>query len=84
MVQTIEWTCHRELDSDVSKFRKFLNEWIATRTDRAMERYLNAPKRLIRPGLPTPPDYRVPYEMGWTKEGETIWQTGALAKATTK
>lgn len=51
------------------------------RTDRAMERYLNAPKRLIRPGLPTPPDYRVPYEMGWTKEGETIWQTGARTRS---
>ncbi|OQD74189.1 hypothetical protein PENDEC_c012G04724 [Penicillium decumbens] len=45
MVQTIEWPCHRELDSDVSKFRNFLNEWVATRTDKAMERYLNAPKR---------------------------------------
>lgn len=46
MVQNIEWTCHRKLDSDVLKFRNFLNEWVATRTDRAMERYLNAPKRL--------------------------------------
>ena len=64
MVQNIEWTCHRELDSDVSKFRKFLNELVATRTDRPMERYLNAPKRLTWPGLPTPPDYSVPYEMG--------------------
>ncbi|KAJ6114647.1 hypothetical protein N7486_000425 [Penicillium sp. IBT 16267x] len=32
MVQSIsEWTCNRELDSDVSKFRKFLNDWVATR-----------------------------------------------------
>ncbi|KAJ5951639.1 uncharacterized protein N7479_010052 [Penicillium vulpinum] len=82
MVQTIEWTCHRELDSDVSKFRKFLNEWIATRTDRAMERYLNAPKRLTWPDLPTPPDYSVPFEMGWTKEGETVWRTGARMRRT--
>ncbi|KAJ5205027.1 uncharacterized protein N7498_005906 [Penicillium cinerascens] len=80
MVQTIEWTCHRELDSDVSKFRKFLNEWIETRTDRAMERYLNAPKRLIWLDLPTPPDYSVPFELGWTKEGETIWQTGERSR----
>ncbi|KAJ5797205.1 uncharacterized protein N7518_005745 [Penicillium psychrosexuale] len=80
MVQTIEWTCHRQLDSDVSKFRKFLNEWVATRTDRAMERYLNAPKRLTWPSLPTPPDYSVPFEMGWTKEGEVIWQTGGRSR----
>ncbi|CAI7596791.1 unnamed protein product [Penicillium glandicola] len=61
IVQNIEWTCHRELDSDVSKFRGFLNEWIATRSDRAiaMEKYLDAPKRLTWPGLPTPPDYSV-------------------------
>lgn len=82
MVQNIEWTCHRELDSDVSRLRKFLNELVATRTDRPMERYLNAPKRLTWPGLPTPPDYSVPYEMGWTKEGETIWQTGARIRRT--
>lgn len=64
IVQTIEWPYYRELDSDVLKFRNFLNEWIATRTDGAMERYLNAPNRLIWPGLSTPPDYSVPYEMG--------------------
>ncbi|KAK9847242.1 hypothetical protein MYU51_019697 [Penicillium brevicompactum] len=80
MVQNIEWTCRRELDSDVSKFRKFLNEWIATRTDRATERYLNAPKRLTWPDLPTPPDYNVPFELGWTEEGETIWQTGERSR----
>ncbi|OQD92495.1 hypothetical protein PENSOL_c041G11473 [Penicillium solitum] len=82
MVQIIEWPCHHKLDSDVLKFRNFLDEWIATTTDRPMERYLNAPKRLTWPGLPTPPDYSVPYEMGWTKEGETIWQTGARIRRT--
>ena len=26
-----EWTCNRELDTNVSTFRNFLNEWVATR-----------------------------------------------------
>ena len=79
-VQTIEWTCHRELDSDVSKFRQFLNEWVASRADRATERYLNAPKRLTWPEPPTPPDYSVPFELGWNKDGETVWQTGLRSR----
>ncbi|CAI7621807.1 unnamed protein product [Penicillium bialowiezense] len=80
MVQSIEWACHRELDSDVPKFRKFLNEWVATRTDRALERYLNAPKRITWPDLPDPPEYDVPFELGRTAEGETIWQTGERSR----
>ncbi|KAJ5333668.1 uncharacterized protein N7506_007451 [Penicillium brevicompactum] len=80
MVQNIEWTCRRELDSDVSKFRDFLNEWVATRIDRAMERYLNAPKRLTWPDLPTPPDYSVPFELGRTKDREIVWQTGQRSR----
>ncbi|KAB8270902.1 hypothetical protein BDV30DRAFT_228548 [Aspergillus minisclerotigenes] len=41
MVQSIsEWTCNRELDCDVSKFRNFLNDWVATRkSDGDLERY---------------------------------------------
>lgn len=68
MVQSIsEWPCNRELDSDVSTFRYFLNEWVATqKTDWDMERYLNAPKRLAWPDLPTAPDYNVPFELGKT------------------
>ncbi|KAJ5468929.1 hypothetical protein N7475_006681 [Penicillium sp. IBT 31633x] len=80
MVQTIEWNCHRELDSDVSKFRNFLNEWVTTRADRAMDRYLNAPKRITWPDLPTPPDYSVPFELGRTEDGETIWRTGVRSR----
>ncbi|KAJ5573876.1 uncharacterized protein N7459_008303 [Penicillium hispanicum] len=80
IVQSIpEWTCNRELDSDVSKFRNFLNEWVATRksdTDRDMERYLNAPRRLTWPSLPDPPDYSVPFELGKDEHGETMWVTG--------
>lgn len=76
MVQDIEWTCRRELDADVSTFRKFLDEWIATRTDKATDQYFDAPKRLTWPALPTPLDYSMPFEMGSTKEGGTIWQTG--------
>ncbi|KAJ5420535.1 hypothetical protein N7465_003054 [Penicillium sp. CMV-2018d] len=79
MVQSIEWACHHELDSDLSKFRNFLNEWVATRTDRAIERHLNAPKRITWPDLPTPPDYDVPFELGST-EGETVWRTGERSR----
>ncbi|KAJ5516957.1 hypothetical protein N7527_008517 [Penicillium freii] len=81
MVQSIEWACHHELDSDLSKFRNFLNEWVATRTDRAIERYLNAPERITWPDLPTPPDYDVPFELGST-EGETVWRTGERSRRT--
>lgn len=76
IVQNIERTCRRELDSDVSKFRNFLNEWIATKTDRATEQYFKAPKRLTWPDLLTPPDYSVPFELGFTEDGETVWQMG--------
>jgi serine/threonine protein kinase len=79
MVQDLsEWPCNRKLDSDVPKFRKFLNEWVATRrSDGDMERILNAPKRLTElPALPTPPDYSVPFESGWNEGGEMTWGTG--------
>ncbi|KOS42844.1 hypothetical protein ACN38_g6283 [Penicillium nordicum] len=79
MVQSIEWACHRELDSDMSKFRNFLNEWVATRTDRAIERYLNAPNRITWPDLPTPPDYYVPFELG-SIEGKPMWRTGGRSR----
>lgn len=72
-----EWICNRELDSGVSTFRKFLNEWVTTRrSGDDMQRYLHAPNRLSWPDLPTPPDYSVPFEFGTTLEGETIWLTG--------
>ncbi|KAI7975612.1 hypothetical protein EIK77_005978 [Talaromyces pinophilus] len=83
MVQSIpEWPCNRELDSDVSTFPNFLNEWVATRKpDRDMERYLNAPNRLIWPDLPTAPDYIVPFELGKDMNGETIWRTAHVQDA---
>ncbi|KAJ5742522.1 uncharacterized protein N7511_011330 [Penicillium nucicola] len=62
-------------DRNIDMFRKFLNEWIMSRTEKAKEQYFNAPKRLTWPDLPTPPDYSVPFELGWTEEGETVWQT---------
>lgn len=72
-----EWICNRNLDSDVSTFRNFLNEWVKTRnTGDDMQRYLNAPKRLRWPDPPTPPDYSVPYEHGTTVDGGTNWQIG--------
>lgn len=77
MVQGIsEWPCNRELDSDVSKFRNLLNDRVATRrSDGDFKRYLNAPNRLTWPGLPTPPDYQVPFEVGKTADGEPVWTT---------
>lgn len=76
MVQNMpEWPCNRELDSDVSKFRDFLNEWVATRkSNRGIE--LNAPSQLTWPSLPDPPDYSVPFEYGKDEYGETVWETG--------
>lgn len=78
MVQGIqEWTCNRKLDADVSTFRNFLNAWIATRkSDCDFERYLNAPRRLTWPDLPTAPDYNVPFELGTSPDGEPIRTTG--------
>jgi serine/threonine protein kinase len=56
MVQSIsEWPCNRELGSDVLVFRSFLNEWVVKRrSDRDMERYLNAPNPAYMAG-PTKP-----------------------------
>lgn len=84
MVQSIsEWACNRELGSDVSTFRNFLNEWVATRkSDGDMERYLNAPNQLTWPDLPTAPDYSVPFELGKTLDGEPIWRTGPRFRRT--
>ncbi len=84
MVQSIsEWPRHRELDANVSAFREFLNEWVATRkSDGNADRYLNAPSRITWPDLPDPPDYNVPFEAGETLDGETIWATGARIRRT--
>jgi len=72
-----EWICNRELDSDVLTFRNFLDNWVSTRrSGDDMQRYLNAPNRLLWPDLPTPPDYSVPFELGMTADGETTWVTG--------
>lgn len=78
MVQNIwEWPCNRELDSDVSKFRNFLNDWVASRRSGGdLERYLNAPNRLTWPDLPTAPDYNVPFELGTDPDGEPVWMNG--------
>lgn len=77
-VQNIsEWVCNRELDSEVSTFRNFLNEWVMTRrSGDDMQRYLNAPNKLTWPDLPTPPDYSVPYGLA-TINGKERWGTGA-------
>lgn len=76
MVQSMpEWPCNRELDADVSKFRNFLNEWVAKRkSNRGIE--FNAPSQLTWPSLPDPPDYDVPFECGRDEHGETVWETG--------
>lgn len=78
-----EWTCNRELDSDISKFRNFLNDSVATRNLKGdMERYLNAPNKLTWPDLPTPSDYNVPFEIGKTSSGEPVWATGPRFRRT--
>ena len=84
MVQNIsEWPKSRELDSDVSTMRNFLNAWVATRNfGRDMEQYLSAPVRLTWPDLPTAPEYNVPYEVGKTSDGETIWTKGLWLRRT--
>lgn len=82
MVQSIqEWTCNRKMDANVSIFRNFLNEWIATRkSDSDLERYLNAPRRLTWPDLPAAPDYNVPFELGTSPDGKPIWTTGPRSR----
>lgn len=84
MVQSIsEWIVSRELDSEVSKFRDFLSEWVATRRSGGdMERYFNAPHRFTWPDLPTAPDYNVPFEMGTTWDGKSNWITGHRSRST--
>ncbi|PVH70455.1 hypothetical protein DL98DRAFT_136087 [Cadophora sp. DSE1049] len=78
-----EWTCNRELDSDVSTFRKFLNEWVTTRrSGDDMKRYLSAPNRVVLPDLPTSPDFCVPFKSGTTMNGETIWVRGPRMRRT--
>ncbi|EKV09908.1 hypothetical protein PDIG_27960 [Penicillium digitatum PHI26] len=83
MVQSIPaWISYRKLDSEVSKFREYLNEWVATRrsdVDGDMQRYLNAPNRLRLPDLPTAPEYTVPFEMG-TRDGKPVWRTGLRSR----
>ncbi|QKX54885.1 uncharacterized protein TRUGW13939_01975 [Talaromyces rugulosus] len=84
MVQSLpEWTCQRQLadDTDVPTLRKFLNDWVATRTTPDnkkvdMQPYLNAPNRITWPDLPTPPDYSVPFQMGETADGKPWMVTG--------
>ncbi|KAJ5638726.1 hypothetical protein N7528_001116 [Penicillium herquei] len=76
MVQNIEWTCNRELDCDVSKFRQFLNDWIANRSSGSMKRYLNAPKRITWPEFQDPPDYDVPFQFSKKPTGEPLFRPG--------
>ncbi|KAJ5712397.1 hypothetical protein N7493_008865 [Penicillium malachiteum] len=76
MVQNIEWTCNRELDCDVSKFRQFLNDWITNRSNGSMERYLNAPKRITWPAFQDPPDFDVPFQFGKNAAGEAVFRSG--------
>ena len=84
MVQSMpEWPKNRELDSDVSTMRKFLDAWATSRDHgKDIDRYLTAPERLTWPDLPTPPDYRVPFELGKTLDGETVWRTGPRLRRT--
>lgn len=72
-----------QLDSDVSTFCNFLNDWVAKlKSSDDMQRYLNARNRLTWPDLQTPLDYSVPYELGTTMNGETSWETGSQSRHT--
>ncbi|KAJ5909041.1 hypothetical protein N7495_001723 [Penicillium taxi] len=71
-MMTADWTCRRELDSDVSKFREFLDSWIAMRSDRVMERYLDAPIQLAWPPRPIPPEYSEPGPYGGQRDWRTV------------
>ncbi|KAJ5693261.1 hypothetical protein N7462_002684 [Penicillium macrosclerotiorum] len=81
--QGSEWTCKRELDSDISKFRNFLNEWVTRRKSNESTRiYCNPPNRLTWPEQPTPLDYSVPFELGETDDGEPFYATGPRLRRT--
>ncbi|KAJ5740754.1 hypothetical protein N7493_000626 [Penicillium malachiteum] len=83
MVQNIsEWPTHRPLDAEVSEFRNFLNEWIATRSDGDMERYLNAPCRFTWPDRPELPEYNVPFQLGTFEDGKPYMTTGPRCRRT--
>lgn len=54
MVQNVsEWIPKRELDCDVSKFRNFINDWVAARkSEGILESFCNAPNRINIPEIP--------------------------------
>ncbi|TGO10360.1 hypothetical protein BTUL_0137g00170 [Botrytis tulipae] len=79
MVQNIpEWVCKRELDAEVSVFRKFLDKWVQKRQSGGiMEQYLKAPNRPIWPEEPpSVSDYDVPWQFGETMDEEPMYRTG--------
>lgn len=78
MVQDLEeWIPCRKLDTYVSTFRSFLNDWVARRSRKAhMKAYLNAARRFNWPDMPTPPDNKVPYKAGYRADGIPYIATG--------
>ncbi|KAJ6036236.1 hypothetical protein N7540_000515 [Penicillium herquei] len=83
MVQNIsEWPSHRPLDAEVSKFRKFLNEWIETRSEGGMEQYFNAPRRFTWPDRPEASEYSVPFQLGTFTDGKPYMTTGPRSRMT--
>ncbi|KAF2015299.1 hypothetical protein BU24DRAFT_480093 [Aaosphaeria arxii CBS 175.79] len=72
------WIPKRELNAEVSEFRRVLNDWTMKRTadGNMMERYLNATSPILIPEMPTPPDYEIPISYGATANGEPVWDTG--------
>ncbi|KAJ5714110.1 uncharacterized protein N7483_011291 [Penicillium malachiteum] len=82
-VQNIsEWPSHRPLDAKVAKFRNFLNEWIETRSDGDMKRYLNAPRRFTWPDRPEASEYSVPFQLGTFTDGKPYMTTGPRSRRT--
>ncbi|KAI0101589.1 hypothetical protein GGR51DRAFT_529470 [Nemania sp. FL0031] len=78
MVQGIsDWPRKRELDADVSVFRNFLDEWVATRRGGSdTERYLNAPNRLTWPDSPDLLDHALRFETEENEDWSTMWLSG--------
>lgn len=81
IVQNIDWPCNRELDSDVSTFRDYLNEWVAKRKSGSEHSHISAPRQITWPEMPIAPDYSVPFKLG-EQNGEPIWQTGSRSNYT--
>lgn len=84
MVQDIsEWIPKRKLDSDVSKFRNFLNDWVATRkSEGIMERFRNVPNRIKWPEVPESALKNELVQPGKDEGEQQVWKNSAWYRRT--